>query len=584
MNNLDLAEPNYLVPETEIVKIELDRILASPEFVSSERLQSLLSYLVAEVQEGRGERIKAFSIALDLYGRDETFDQQSDTIVRVEAGRLRRQLDKFYTRAGNTNSIRIDIPKGGYHPTFTLSPAVGTRETTQPTGTAIRSDRRILIMVAVMAGITLMITAWMLANSSQVGKLSDEKTLSTESVDSVPVSKPFVMVMPMNTLGVDSTTNRLAVGLVEALITNLTRLSGISVMAHASMLELPRGDKSVSFRTMRQTYGATHILRGVIEQDADSVLVNVQLIDTSNGETLWAERLADTTGKFQSLEDRLALRIVEKLSVRIPPGEQDWVTSSRSTNLEALVLYRQALILMIPPNDIARIKTARTLFQRARQLDPGFAGGYAGESFSHAITLLFLNAAKPGEELALALQLAEKAISVDPDFGMGYATLSFAQIFAGKPDEGLTNARQAVLVQPGDAFTQFILGLNLTISDRPEDAIPPLQKAMRLDPLEARTPYLNVLGLTYYAAGQYQNAADSLESNIRRGGPRGPHMDVFLAAAYAQLGREAEARVLMEKIMQSHAEFPIKAWVAKWVKRADRLELALGDLKELGLR
>jgi adenylate cyclase len=391
--------------------------------------------------------------------------------------------------------------------------------------------------------------------------------------------------MPMDTLAADGTSNRLAVGLVEALITNLTRLSGISVMAHASMLELPQGEgKSISFQTMRQTYGATHILRGVIEQDDDSVLVNVQLIDTGNGETLWAERLVDSSGEFQSLEDRLALRIVDELSVQIQPGEQDWVSSSRSTNLEALVLYRQALILLIPPNDIARIKTARTLFQRARELDPEFAGGYAGESFSHAITLLFLNAAKPGQELVQALQLAEKAIAIDPDFGMGYATLSFAQIFTGKLDEGMTNARQAVLVQPGDAFAQFILGLNLTISDRPEDAIPSLQEAIRLDPLETRTPYLNVLGLTYYAAGQYQKAVDSMESNNRRGGPRGPHMDVFLATAYAQLGGEAEARVLIEKLMQSHPEFPVEAWVAKWVKRADRLELTLGSLEELGMK
>ena len=66
MNNLDPAEPGYLLPDIEIVKAELERILASPEFVSSERLQALLSYLIAEVQEGRGDRIKAFSIALDL--------------------------------------------------------------------------------------------------------------------------------------------------------------------------------------------------------------------------------------------------------------------------------------------------------------------------------------------------------------------------------------------------------------------------------------------------------------------------------------------------------------------------------------
>ena len=97
---------------------QVQRILASPAFGASERNRNFLAYVVEEALAGRTERIKAYTIATAVFGRDEGFDPQLDSIVRIEAGRLRRSLERYYLTDGRASHLRIDIPRGGYMPVF----------------------------------------------------------------------------------------------------------------------------------------------------------------------------------------------------------------------------------------------------------------------------------------------------------------------------------------------------------------------------------------------------------------------------------------------------------------------------------
>ena len=92
----------------------LSGILDSEEFSRSKRMGHFLHFVVEEALAGRGERLTAFAIAREVYGRDESFDARSDAVVRVEAGRLRRRLSVYYEGAGRDSAVRIDLPKGGY--------------------------------------------------------------------------------------------------------------------------------------------------------------------------------------------------------------------------------------------------------------------------------------------------------------------------------------------------------------------------------------------------------------------------------------------------------------------------------------
>jgi hypothetical protein len=110
---------------SDSIEMELERIIASSAFDASPRNRAFLRFVVEETLAGRGDRIKAYTIATSVLGRDETFDPQSDPIVRIEASRLRRSLERYYLIAGKDDPIRIDIPKGGYVASFQRLSSVG---------------------------------------------------------------------------------------------------------------------------------------------------------------------------------------------------------------------------------------------------------------------------------------------------------------------------------------------------------------------------------------------------------------------------------------------------------------------------
>jgi TolB-like protein len=549
------------------IRAELHRIVASEGFHNSKRLSDLLQYVVEESLQGRGDKIKAFTIAHDVFGRDGKFDQQRDTIVRVEAGRLRRRLKEYYDEPGRDYRVLIEIPKGGYSPRFSQAEKS-------------HQGKRIWITSALVVLLVIFLSAtWWFSPRESRGPTASHP--EPESVSANP-SKPFVAVLPLNTSSLDPREERLAEGFVESMIAMLAKLSGLSVMAPASMLEF--GNRSVSVSALQGQAGVSHVLRGSLEIDIETVRIHVQLIDAETLETVWADTLVGPLENIWDLQDKLANHVTHALSVQIDPNERDNYLRRHSDNAEALALYRQALALLFPPNDMTRVQTARRLFRHVSELDPDFAGGYAGESFSHLVTIVFLNALEPREALKRGTELAEKAIETDPSFGMGHATMAFAQALSDSPENGLLNAKLAAKIQPGDAFVNFILGVNLILSGAPEEAFSPLAKALRLDPVETRMPYMNVLGIARYVNEDYSVAIELFERNQARGGPGGPHMGVFQVATYAQMVKEAEARALAEELNRLYPDYPYERWLKKWLGPGEQLNTTIEILRNSGLQ
>ena len=581
-NHAEKTYPDHAPPQEPDVRAALERILGSVEFARSKRVGSFLRFVVEETLADRGDRLKAFSIAREVYGRDETFDPRTDTIVRVEAGRLRRRLVKYYETMDQDDPVRIDIPKGGYTPAFHWNNGVSSNKKIKAPASppaSVRPNRNSFILIgALVFTIFLAFAGWIVfvENWQAVSSTPD-----LTRIDAGESSTAFLVVLPLVTLANDDREDRMAAGLVEAIITDLAKLTGLSVMAHASLLNLD--SRLPDLDTLRREFGATHALRGSLEHEGEQIRINVQLVDITSGTTIWADRLDSEDRNLLDLQDVLSERIVNHLTVQITPEENALLKRRRSHNPEALALYRQALVLLMPPNDMERIITARNIFQRVIEIDPGFGGGYAGKAFSHSITVLFFKTTAPEIELEKGINLALKAIETDPEFGMGYVTLAFAYAMSGRQDEALSNARRAISVQPGDAFTRFVYGLCLTLFGNPREAMIHLSEAIRLDPVEPRTPYRNVLGIAYYLSGDYSAATALLEKNLRMGGPTGPHMDIFRASAYAELGQEENAKSIIGDLIRSYPKFPVSNWLALWLKSSDDYSRTIENLHRLGL-
>jgi TolB-like protein len=214
----------------DAVRAELSRILASPSFDASERNRSFLTHVVEEALARRTERIKAYTVATEVFGRDATFDPQLDSIVRIEAGRLRRWLERYYLTDGRTSRLRIDIPRGGYAPVFLSHEAVALPH-------------------------------------------------------ALPGS-PRVLVTAFEEEGDHSSFPTFARGFVRSLIIALTRFTGIGVFGAETALRHPA---DLDPGAARREFAADYLVTGQTSLQPDRFEVDVLLVEAASGRAVWAE-------------------------------------------------------------------------------------------------------------------------------------------------------------------------------------------------------------------------------------------------------------------------------------------------------
>ena len=258
-------------------------------------------------------------------------------------------------------------------------------------------------------------------------------------------------------------------------------------------------------------------------------------------------------------------------------------TQEKLEGSEAQILFQQAFILLMPPEDGTRLVLSQQAFQRVIGIDPNFAGGYAGKSMALSFQVLFIKSAHPVDDLSQAATLAERAVEVDPEYSLGYAALALAQSLNADTDSALSNVRRVLAMQPHKPIANTIASVALIISGMPSQAIDLLTEALKLNPNESRTPFLNILGLAQYVKGDFLGAAESIERNLERLGPTGPHMDILLASTYVQLGKDFEARAIIEKLQRKKPAYPAERWLANFIKSESELQAIMSKLHLLGL-
>ena len=557
----------------------MERVLSSQEFRDAERLQAILRYVVEETLAGRSDSIKATTIALEVFERDINDDSKSGSIVRVSAARLRRKLSHYYTSSGQNDSLRIEIPTGSYVPTFTPMEDSGTegqitgktptetnKAAMETSGDTPRSEwPRWLSLVAGLVAIAVIV--WSLA------PIRESSLVITE--------KPFVVVLPLMVVGAGDFNTEITAGYMEAVITDLTKLSGLSVMAPGSAVNA--ASEAITLKTLRDSQGVSHVLKGTLTSQLETLRVSVQLIDTGTGEAVWAERIEGNLNDWFALEDKLAQRVATALSVTIDPDESRRVYLRHTSNREAMDLLRHAIVSINPPNERGRIEAARGLYQRVIALDPNFAGGYTGMSQVHSYMVLFEHSQQPEEELKSAIAYAQRAIELDDGFGLANSLLGLAYSLSGQTDLALAQVRRAVALQPGDPLSHQWLAGVLIFAGRDDEAVEPMHEALRLDPIEPGTPYLNILGMAYFNGKQYESAINAFERNRERGGPDAPNMEAYRAATYAALGRETEAREVITNLNVRSGEISPEHWIRRWTPSREKSAQAIESLHRLGL-
>jgi adenylate cyclase len=347
---------------------------------------------------------------------------------------------------------------------------------------------------------------------------------------------PSIAVLPFENMSGDAGQEYFSDGMTEDLITALSKLSGLFVIARNSVF-LYKG-KAVKPAQVSRDLGVRYVLEGSVRKSGQRVRITAQLIDATTGYHVWAERYDRDLRDVFAVQDDVTEKIVTTLAVKLTGPEKQRLTRPRAGNLEAYDLVLRGL-------DYERRTTregnaeARRLFMRAVELDPDSGGAYQALGWNY-LKAWQLQWSRDPETLERAFELAELAIARDDSLAGCHSLLSQVLLWRKEHDRAIAEAERAVALGPGDADGYETLAEALAWSGRAQEAIGRIKHAMRLNP-QYPFYYLWTLGHAYYLTGRNAEATSTFTKLIERN-PNFLPAHAFLAVLYINAGLEQQAR------------------------------------------
>jgi len=459
-------------------------MLASPLFDASERNRGFLTYVVEAALAGRTDRIKAYTIATEVFGRDARFDPQLDSIVRIEAGRLRRSLERYYLTDGRTSRLRIDIPRGGYAPSFvSAEPAV---------------------------------------------------------VSQGPAGPPRILVTAFEEEGDQSVFPSFTRGFTRSLVIALTRFAGLRVYGADAGLRRPA---DLDAGAARPDPPADYIVVGQTSLQPERFEVDVILVEAATGRSVWAEAFERSLEPVEivALRNEVANRVARSLAQ--PYGA---IQSDRSRDADGkapAMLGSYAAVLLFYAYwrtfDREMIEPVRVGLERAIAAEPDYAEALA------CLSLVYSNAFRFRHPIGdpdhdprdRALALAARAVELAPNFSWARYALGLARWFAGDVAGSLEALEAGRGLNPNDTTILADLGQRYAMLARWDDALALFDESYSSNPAQPGS-YRIGLFLYHYAHGRF---AEALAEARRVDAPQVLYGHVAVAAAAATLGLDEEA-------------------------------------------
>jgi adenylate cyclase len=361
--------------------------------------------------------------------------------------------------------------------------------------------------------------------------------------------KPSIVVLPFVNMSADAEQSYFVDGLTEDLITDLSKVPELFVIARNSSFAYK--GRSIDIRQIARELGVKYVLEGSARRAGDRVRINAQLIDAAAGGHIWADRFDRDLADVFAAQDEVIGKIVEALVGKLTAASLK--ERYRPANLEAhdLCLRGRAAWAQSMEAGVEAIP----LFERAIALDPNYAEAYRWLAISQNYAWYHMNhPMDPFRQLSMAS--AKKAVELDPDDSGSHWVLAFILLFERRWDESAKEFEISLRLNPNDADAWANLANLKVLEGRGVEAIACAERALRLNP-HPPSYYFWALGLAQFAAGQYEAAVTTLrnEATYRTGSRR------TLAAALAQLGRLEEAREEAKLFLAGNSNFTISHWL-----------------------
>lgn len=280
-------------PTAEEVRLQLDRLLASDAFAQAERLSRFLRFVVERALAGEADQLKEYVVGLAVFDRDEQYDPRVDSIVRVEAGRLRAKVEAYYHGEGRHDAVVISIPRGSYAPAFehrrSEAPPSVSPDDAGRLFVRRRSGWRLGLGAAAAIVALLAVAAWRAGLWATGGQAA------------APVT---VAVLPFAHYSTDESGRLLAARVTDGVTSELARLGTVGVVSRTSALQFTEGRRSL--REVARALNADLVMEASLFADRDRVRVEVRLVDGELDRKVWVRGFEGSTTDLRALERRVA--------------------------------------------------------------------------------------------------------------------------------------------------------------------------------------------------------------------------------------------------------------------------------------
>jgi adenylate cyclase len=396
------------------------------------------------------------------------------------------------------------------------------------------------------------------------------------------VDLPSLAVLPFENLSSDPEQTFFADGIVEDIITALSRFRTFAVVARNSTFAYK--GRAVDVRTVARDLGVRYVLEGSVRRSASKVRVTAQLIEGASGAHLWAEKFDGAVADIFDIQDEITRSVIGLIEPQIRKAEIERARRKPPESIDAWDLYVQALPLVYAAN-VPGYSDAIAVLDRALSLAPDYAPALALSSWAHEKRKTFGGIAPAGvDDVEMSLALAQRALDADPDDALAMALLGWERIFFRGDYTGLALCSRAVALNPNNRVVLALAAVANIFAGDLDVAIACGMRALQLSP-GAPDNYdcLEHIAAAHFFAGRFDEAAHWAQRSIELE-KAFANSHLFLAASYAHLGRNEEARAAMSVALQLQPDFTMAMFLGGPPRRfPERTKLWVEGMRIAGM-
>lgn len=519
----------YSPSEIETINSHLNKLAASSVFAQAGRLVRFLRYVVGESLENRGGQVNQYALAMELYNRDKRFDPATDSIVRVDAGRLRTKLREYYDTDGQADSVQFELPKGKY---------------------------------AVKIHVDSTISSNAPAASIDVAKNTENSSANIKQ--SLP-GKFSIVVLPIEALSKDTQDEELADGITTEVINALGHAGGLDVISRRSAFAYKGLNKDA--REVGQELNINYVVEGSLRKAGKRVRVAVALIDARSNHQVWAESYDYDMGDPLELEDKIGRTLATTLGSVLWRASMERTQRTPTDELDAdsFIDLATAIFLNYSRRSFAE---GKQLVQRAREKVPHLGNGDALLAFLLAHEVVNRWTDELEETHMNALAAADRAIDLGPGDTWVLGVTSEALVWLGKAQRAVTLSERAVAIAPDNLIEQARarLGHALLHVNQGREGVAHIERAFETSPGDHFTPPWHYLfrSWAYTNLEHYEDAAKAGQKAVEFHYGNAPCLLVY-TNALAETGQLAEAQLALAELRRLSSKLTLEH--LEWVYR-----------------